>query len=277
VTNKHNSTTPRAAGKEQRRRANYADCCRAARQAFDKLRAQRLGAHPLKLQTLVAVVELTALYSRLSDEIGVRQLAARVYGVDRDDLTRSQRQRVGDSLRALRDAGIIEYAPKRGRYGRARIGLPPAEAESKTLATSVIDEADDGSKHPPGHLKAPADCDAKTPPSAATPSSSPEELPSEKVASLVTTSAEARQTTRPEGFAKGEDRPEVIDALGVIAKEAPAALAGDGREQIRRRLRLLSEPVFAACGLTNAYRNARPANPVGHAIRYLDACVADAA
>jgi hypothetical protein len=69
-----------------------------------------------------------------------------------------------------------------------------------------------------------------------------------------------------------EDRAEVIEALAVLQREVPAALAGDGRQKARELLRTIRDPVTAACGFTRAHRECSSLNPVGRLLGYLAGC-----
>jgi hypothetical protein len=108
---------------------------------------------------------------------------------------------------------------------------------------------------------------------------SSEKCAAENASGSAPTPSSERQTKSPECSAKGREkpptgeRPEVIDALEVIAREAPAALKSDGREQVRIRLRAISNPMRAACGLTEKLRETRSLNPVARAIGYLNGCI----
>jgi hypothetical protein len=83
---------------------------------------------PLEHRVVEAAVVLIGTYSRTCDRIGTRQIAAEVYGIDRDDVAGWQRRRVSNALVALARAGVLEYGPGRGRGSRPTIALGGALA-----------------------------------------------------------------------------------------------------------------------------------------------------
>jgi hypothetical protein len=109
------------------------------RDAGDAIRAtlraaMRADLAPLEHRVVEAAVVLIGTYSRTCDEIGTRQIAAEVYGVDRDDVTGYQRRRVSNALVTVARAGVLEYRPGRGRGARPTIAIggaatTPLEAE----------------------------------------------------------------------------------------------------------------------------------------------------
>jgi hypothetical protein len=108
----------------------YVDAARAARAAIDRARgARRAGQlQPLDFDVLMGCVQLIALFSRTSDEVGARQLAGLVYQTE--EPTGFQRDRVGASLRRLRDADVIELETRSGRSGRRLITFPTQASAS---------------------------------------------------------------------------------------------------------------------------------------------------
>lgn len=94
-------------------------------------RAAKANLGPRQLVTLLAVFEMTASYSKLTDRLYLAQLAEVVF--DTPEPNAKQVKRVGEDLRSLAEAGIIDREPpKPGRPGRNsggasyRVGLPQA-------------------------------------------------------------------------------------------------------------------------------------------------------
>ena len=96
-----------------------------------------------------AVFAFTVSYSQLRDWVDVNQIAALVFGVTPNEVTRVQRDKVTATLGQLRDMGLIEYQAGRGRPTleeggpRALIGLIIPE-EMHPLTDGVFP----GDKHP---------------------------------------------------------------------------------------------------------------------------------
>ncbi len=113
----------------QGERVAYATAGAAGRAALARAAVARRDGllRPFDRDVLGVLVGEIVLYSRLTDEIGTRRLAADVYGIDRDAVTGHQRRRVAASLRKLRDAKVIEIETGRGRNARTVVAFPAAE------------------------------------------------------------------------------------------------------------------------------------------------------
>jgi hypothetical protein len=159
----------RNGSRPKRTRDPYPECCVAARQALARAGRQRPRLSAVETRTLMAVIDLTAHWSFLHKDEGVREVARLGYGVDRDELTRTQRQRTSEALHELDRLGIIEYEPGRGRYSRARIALPLDYQEVDSMHPSEGVTEGSGQSTPILRRKARRSCDAKHPHSAATP------------------------------------------------------------------------------------------------------------
>lgn len=108
---------------------------RAMRQA--RARAVAARASLLEQAVLAVVIELTGSWSRLVESrTSVRQIGALAYGVDVDDLTGHQRDRIAACLRHLRELGVITYESKRGRFAGAIVGIPPVPEDATNPARS---------------------------------------------------------------------------------------------------------------------------------------------
>jgi hypothetical protein len=121
-------------------RNSYAEVGTAMRAAV--ARARRADLSALEWNTFVAVLELTASWSKLADDTSTRQLAAMVYDVDRETLGRGQRDRVGAAVRSLTAKGVISTRRGRGVAARTRVSLTectPAETHSSEGMHSVGD------------------------------------------------------------------------------------------------------------------------------------------
>jgi hypothetical protein len=126
-------------------RSSYLAVCWALRETLRAAIVADLS--PLDWRSLGAVLVLTASYSRLDDELGTRQIAAEVYGVDRDAVTGGQRRRVAGALRHLRELGIVAYDSSAGRSARARVaigtkgvaGATPLDDEKGVARTTTSD------------------------------------------------------------------------------------------------------------------------------------------
>jgi hypothetical protein len=252
------------------RRDAYAACGAAHRAAYERAAAADLSRRDWRV--FGAVMVLLPSWSRLSDKTSVRQVAAIVYGkTDYETVTGWERDKTSLALRHLARLGIIGYQPGRGHLARCLVSLPPSAIQPDTGRIEGQEQEstqpDFGGQHNPISEGNPAE-------RVGTSENSSEDSTSEREKSgPTTTPSSERQTKPPEGFAKREERPEVTDALNLIAREAPAVLEGDGREQVRLRLRALRDPMFAACALTKAFRETPTINPVGRAIRYLSRCI----
>jgi hypothetical protein len=121
-------------------RNSYAEVGTAMRAAV--ARARRADLSALEWNTFVAVLELTASWSKLADDTSTRQLAAMVYDVDRETLGRGQRDRVGAAVCSLSAKGVISTRRGRGVAARTRVSLTectPAETHSSEGMHSVGD------------------------------------------------------------------------------------------------------------------------------------------
>lgn len=94
---------------------------------------------PLELKVVLAIVNLVSSYSRLTDDIGAKQLAAIVYGIPPQEVTGGQRERVSRALASLHARGVLIAEPGRGRNARTRI----------TLETRSYDATNPNPKHVP--------------------------------------------------------------------------------------------------------------------------------
>ena len=97
-------------------RDRYADAAATARGVLE--RAARTKLSTKEHRVLEAVIARTALYSRLGDRCYLAQIAAHAHGVDRAEKWMLEKTRL--ALVALRDAGLIDYRPPKGR--------PPGDA-----------------------------------------------------------------------------------------------------------------------------------------------------
>ncbi|MDQ6854497.1 MAG: hypothetical protein M3046_12535 [Actinomycetota bacterium] len=79
---------------------------------------------------LLAVISMTATYSRITDAMAVSQLAAVVFGIEPAEVSPFQRDRVSKSLRRLRGDDVITYVPGTGRRAVAIIGLTETRVET---------------------------------------------------------------------------------------------------------------------------------------------------
>lgn len=111
-------------------RVRYSRACQAKRAASARTWVKdcaHLG--PRTLRVYDWVTSYTQAWSRLVDRTTIRRIARDVYGLDElDEVARWQTKRVGESLRKLRDAGVITYSASIGRSGSVLVGLPePAD------------------------------------------------------------------------------------------------------------------------------------------------------
>jgi hypothetical protein len=105
-------------------RDQYAEVGRALRAALHRASSRRLSG--LEHRTLLAVIALTASWSRVGDETSTRQVAALLFGVERAEVLGWQRRDATRGLTGLRDKGVIGYEssnPKGGAGARATISL----------------------------------------------------------------------------------------------------------------------------------------------------------
>ena len=103
-----------------------------------KLRAE--GVQPFDRDVLDVLIELIPLYSRTSDDVGARQIAAIIYDVDNP--TGYQRDRVGASLRRLALNDVVELDAGRGRNSRTVIRFP---IDGAGAPDSPVDNNEEGS------------------------------------------------------------------------------------------------------------------------------------
>jgi hypothetical protein len=116
-------------------RAPYRVAASAARDALE--RARDLGCSLEEHVALEAVVSLTALYSKLTDDVAVAVIAERA---------RLHPKNMARALRRLRDLGVITYEPGRGRGNVSRVGLRVPETGA---AEAPVFEGKKGSRSAP--------------------------------------------------------------------------------------------------------------------------------
>jgi hypothetical protein len=133
--------SPQHSGRE---RVAYSEAARAARAAFAKAAPT---CSRFDLRVVIAVVSLTALYSRLTDYVAIRQVAGVVYDVEPENVTGFQRDRVTKSLRGLSTAGIVLYRAGHGQRAMAIIGVP--KAARTQVETDPDSEGEDASNTGP--------------------------------------------------------------------------------------------------------------------------------
>lgn len=90
------------------------------------LEVVRGGCSPLEARTLLALARLVTVYGRSSDRLGLRQIAAYVYGLEVEAVAGWHRSKIGGALRSLAARGAITYRAGDGPTARAQIGLGPA-------------------------------------------------------------------------------------------------------------------------------------------------------
>jgi len=117
-------------------RVSYRLAATAAREAFRRARDARCSLE--EHVTLEAVVSLTALYSKLIDEVAVAVIA---------EEARLHPKNTARALRRLRDLGVIFYEPGVGRGRLSRIGLP--SAPEKGAAAAPLYEPEKGADSDP--------------------------------------------------------------------------------------------------------------------------------
>lgn len=113
-------------------RAPYRVAADAGRESFARARRARCSLE--EHVVLEAVVSLTALESKLAEDVAVAVIAERA-GVHPKNAARS--------LGRLRDLGVIDYRAGRGRGNVSRVGLPAAGTEA---VDAPISEAEKGSR-----------------------------------------------------------------------------------------------------------------------------------
>lgn len=119
----------------------FAECCAAARAA---IAGATVDCSRFELRVLLAVLSLTALYSRLEDRVALVQVAAIAYGIPVDSVQGFQRDRTAKALRSLAQRGVLEYEPGTGRHALATLRLPETRhegyrVEAETQVDSVAE------------------------------------------------------------------------------------------------------------------------------------------
>lgn len=108
------------------RREPYADVGRATRAAIDRACAQSDGLSRLDWRVLAAVIAQTTTWSRTADFVYLAALACTVYATD--DAEQWMTKKIGQSLRRLRDLGVLGYIPARGAHCHSYVDLKGAES-----------------------------------------------------------------------------------------------------------------------------------------------------
>jgi hypothetical protein len=104
-------------------------------------RACRSDLTSSELKTLMAVLNLTATYSKLDDEVYVPIIA----GIANVHPTTARK-----ALKRLTELGIARFEGRRGRGTRSKISLPPATPEvTKSTPTTGTTETTETTKTPP--------------------------------------------------------------------------------------------------------------------------------
>jgi hypothetical protein len=121
---------------------------RAVRAAHLEARRQKVSA--LARAVLDAIIDCTATYSRLVDNVAIAQLARYVFDIE--EPTGWQRKRVREGCRELKAAGIIIYENKTGRPREggsyAVVGLPARETHPGTGVCFTETDPDSGVRFP---------------------------------------------------------------------------------------------------------------------------------
>jgi len=99
----------------------FVDAGELARDAIGRACAADLG--KVEWRVFAAVLDRTVTFSKQSDWTSSRQLAAIVYGVDREAVSGWQRRNVTRSLQVLADRGLIAYEAGSGRHARMFVTL----------------------------------------------------------------------------------------------------------------------------------------------------------
>lgn len=121
-------------------RVAYLEAGAAMRQALERAVVMAEYLKPRDWRVLLAVINLTASYSKISDETSVGQVS---------ELSGVSESRAAESLRRLDAAGVIVWKPTRtrGALGPSTVSLVGASPDWKRLhrgtptATSIDDEA----------------------------------------------------------------------------------------------------------------------------------------
>lgn len=129
--------------KQRKARDPYRHAGAAGRQAMAAARRAGLGSNGW--QVLSVVVELTVLWSRLSDDVTIREIAAVRYGVEPGRVARHQTNRVRETLKDLAGLGLVIYVPPGRPGGEATVGLPAAHPADGARAHPEVGVA----AHPP--------------------------------------------------------------------------------------------------------------------------------
>lgn len=120
-------------------RVPYIALCQAGRAAFSAAMAAEVTHRQLRV--LVAVVNLTVLWSRLEDEISPDQLAeeAAIPG-NADTRNRAIRR----DLKRLVGLGIVTYTPGRGKGHVSLVGLPVLVTQKGAATDPLLDDTKGG-------------------------------------------------------------------------------------------------------------------------------------
>lgn len=118
-------------------RVAYRVAASAGREAFRRARA--VGCSMEELAALQAVVSLTALYSKLSDEVSVAEIA---------EEAALHPKNAARALRALAGRGVIVYEPGRGRGNISTVGLLDPTDE-KGASRAPLSTREKGADQPP--------------------------------------------------------------------------------------------------------------------------------
>ena len=129
--------------KQRKARDPYRHAGAAGRQAMAAARRAGLGSNGW--QVLSVVVELTVLWSRLSDDVTIREITAARYGVEPARVARHQTNRVRETLKELAGLGLVVYVPPGRPGGEATVGLPAVHPTDGARAHPAVGV----SAHPP--------------------------------------------------------------------------------------------------------------------------------
>lgn len=131
--------------KQRKARDPYRHAGAAGRQAMAAARRAGLGSNGW--QVLSVVVEMSVLWSRLTDEATIREITAARYGVDPSRVARHQTNRVRETLKELAGLGLVIYRSPGRPGGEATVGLPsahPVDGGRVHPATGVAAHPADG-------------------------------------------------------------------------------------------------------------------------------------
>ena len=82
-------------------------------------------------RVLCGVLSMTVSWNKTSDRVSIAQVAAAALGKPVDEIAGWERDRCGQALRRLSDAGVIGYAPGRGPGAAASVWLLASEMTSR--------------------------------------------------------------------------------------------------------------------------------------------------